>query len=287
MAPQPYLFVAPAAILIIVLLVVPIIMVVRYSLYNNVITEPEPKLVGWSNYRLIFEDPNFWNAVKNTAVFTIASVLAHMVLGVAFAMLLNTTLIAGWIKAVFRVVFILPWLFTAAIIAILWRLMLDPSGVVNYLLHAVGLIQGQVAWFGLPHTAMAAIIVMNIWSGYPFFMLSLLAGLQGISSDLYEAAEVDGATGIRAFLNVTIPQLRPVIIAMAMLDLLWTTQQFTLIWMTTGGGPLSVTEVLSTYIYKKAFSDYAFSQASAAAVALLIFSLIVAYFYVRAQRRAE
>ena len=95
---------------------------------------------------------------------------------------------------------------------------------------------------------------INIWSGYPFFMISLLAGLQGIPRDLYEAATVDGAGVVSAFRNVTLPQLRPIIISMAVLDLIWTTQQFALIWMTTGGGPINVTEMLSTYTYKLAFS---------------------------------
>jgi multiple sugar transport system permease protein len=202
-------------------------------------------------------------------------------------MLLNSRLLPGWARAIFRVIFILPWLFTAAIIAILWRLLLDPHGVVNFLLEQIHVIQSGVPWFGSPGTAMLAVVVMNIWSGYPFFMLSLLAGLQGIPHELYEAARVDGANGVQAFFNVTIPQLRPIIIAMAMLDMLWTTQQFALIWLTTGGGPINVTEVLSTFTYKAAFSNYEFSTASAAAVVLLLFSLVVAFFYVRAQRRVD
>lgn len=118
-------------------------------------------------------------------------------------------------------------------------------------------------------------------------MISLLAGLQGIPTSLVEAARVDGASGIRTFFNVVIPQLRPILISMSMLDILWTSQQFALIWLTTGGGPLNVTEMVSTFTYKAAFSDYEFSQASAAAVVLIAFSLIIAVIYVRSQRRAE
>lgn len=283
----PYGFVGPAGILIIVLMVVPILIVVGYSLLNNVITEPSPHFVGLGNYIALFTDPDFLNAIGNTAVFTVTSVIAHLIIGVTFAMLLNSKLLPGWARSIFRVIFILPWLFTAAIIAILWRLLLDPHGVINFLLEQVHVIQSGVPWFGSPGTAMLAVVVMNIWSGYPFFMLSLLAGLQGIPQELYEAARVDGANGVQAFFNVTIPQLRPIIIAMAMLDLLWTTQQFALIWLTTGGGPINVTEMLSTFTYKAAFSNYEFSTASAAAVVLLLFSLIVAFFYVRAQRRAD
>lgn len=128
---------------------------------------------------------------------------------------------------------------------------------------------------------------MNIWAGYPFFMISLLAGLQGVPAELYEAARVDGASAVQQFWNVTIPQLRPIIVSMAMLDVLWTTQQFALIWLTTGGGPISVTEMLSTFTYKLAFTGFDFSAASASAVVVLVFSLIIAVFYVRSQRRSE
>jgi multiple sugar transport system permease protein len=115
-------------------------------------------------------------------------------------------------------------------------------------------------------------------------MISLLAGLQGISSELYEAASVDGASAFQQFRSVTIPQLRPVLISMAVLDLIWTSQQFALIWLTTGGGPLNVTEMVSTYTYKQAFSSYEFATASAAAVIVLLITMVLAFFYVRQQR---
>jgi multiple sugar transport system permease protein len=115
-------------------------------------------------------------------------------------------------------------------------------------------------------------------------MISLLAGLQGISQDLYEAAEVDGANAYHQFISITIPQLKPIILSMAMLDCIWTMQQFPLVWMTTGGGPIHATEMLSTYTYKLAFSKYEFSLASASAVIILIFSMVLASVYVRRQK---
>ncbi len=115
-------------------------------------------------------------------------------------------------------------------------------------------------------------------------MMSLLAGLQGISSDLYEAARVDGAGAFQRFTHVTIPQLRPIILSIALLDVIFTTQQFALIWLTTGGGPINVTEMLSTFTYKLAFNQYQFSVASASAVIIFVFSMVLALFYVRSQR---
>jgi len=280
----PYGFVAPTVVLLLVLMVVPIVLVIGYSMLHGAITTTSPTFVGADNYLALFTDPDFWNAALNTLIFTTASVAAHLLIGLGFSMMLNSRLLGAVPIAIFRVIYILPWLFTAAIIAVLWRLLLDPQGIVNYLLQAVHVVGSPIAWFGDPGTALFAVVFMNIWAGYPFFMISLLAGLQGVPTELYEAARVDGASPLQQFVNVTLPHLRPIVISMAMLDVLWTTQQFALIWLTTGGGPISVTEMLSTFTYKLAFTGFDFSGASASAVVVLAFSLIVAVFYVRSQR---
>ena len=214
------------------------------------------------------------------------SVIAHLIIGMSFAMLLNTKVLSPVVKSIFRAIYVLPWVFTATIIAILWRLLLDPNGVINYFLGSVGLISidNQVAWLGSINLALHAVTFINIWSGYPFYMVSLLAGLQGIPDELYEAATIDGAGGVQTFRYITIPQLRPIILSIAMLDFIFTMQQFALIWMTTGGGPIHVTEMLSTYTYKLAFSSYQFSAASTSAVIILIVSIFVVVFYVRNQK---
>ena len=118
-------------------------------------------------------------------------------------------------------------------------------------------------------------------------MISILAGLQGISTDLYEASALDGANAIQTFFRITIPQLKPILVSLLMLDFVWTLQQFALIWMTTGGGPVNATETISTYIYKQGFTKYQYSMASAAAVILLIVCTIIGIFYVRQQRSED
>ncbi|MEV0346720.1 sugar ABC transporter permease [Nonomuraea sp. NPDC050680] len=265
-------------------MIIPIAMVVSYSFKDNVIVEQNPVFAGLANYTTVLTDPNFLAALKNTFIFITLSTVAHLGLGLAFATMLNTPLLGGVTKAIFRIIYILPWLFTVAVIAVIWRLMLDPSGVVNYILTTIGVLRAEVSWLSDPNMALWALTFINIWAGFPFFMISILAGLQGISPVLYEAASVDGATAFRKFRNVTIPQLKPVLLSMAVLDLIWTSQQFALIWMTTGGGPLNVTEMLSTYTYKQAFSSYEFASASAAAVIVLLLTMILAVFYVRLQK---
>lgn len=283
----PYAYLSPTLILLTVLMFIPIATVFYYSLMDNVIITPEPpSFVGAANYIEVISDPNFRQAVGNTLYFAITSVIFHMGLGLSFAMLLNSDLIGPIEKAFFRVLFILPWVFTASIIAILWRLLLNPNGVVNYLFLEMGLASQPIEWLSSRDLALHSVTFINIWAGYPFFMVSFLAGLQGIPSEMYEAGKIDGANSFQLFRFITIPQLKPIIISLAMLDFIWTTHQFPLIWMTTGGGPIRASEVLSTFTYKQAFSSYQFSMAATTAIFIMVITTFAAIFYVRNQRSA-
>lgn len=281
----PYLYVTPATLLLVLLMLFPMAMVLRYSLMDGAIMKRDAAFVGLQNYITIFQNPVFWQSLYQTLYFTVMSVVFHFVLGLAFAMLLNTNRVDPTIRSILRVLFILPWLFTAVIIAIIWRLLLDPNGVVNSVLMALHVIDFKVEWFSSTSTAIHALTFANIWAGYPLFMVSLLAGLQGISKELYEAAGIDGANGFQKFWYITIPQLMPIIISIALLDFIWTMQVFPLVWMTTGGGPIYATEMLSTFTYKLAFAQYEFSLASASAIVILLISMSVTYFYIKHQQR--
>nr|WP_281517587.1 sugar ABC transporter permease [Ferranicluibacter rubi] len=280
----PYLYIAPATLLFSVLMLFPMSMVFRYSLMDGAIMKKDAAFVGFQNYLTIFRDAIFWQAFGQTLYFTVMSVVFHFLIGLAFALLLNTQRIDPAVRSLLRVLYILPWLFTAVIIAIIWRLLLDPNGVVNSVLMALHIVDFKVEWFSSTATALHALTFANIWAGYPLYMVSLLAGLQGISKELYEAAGIDGANELQKFWYITIPQLMPIIISIALLDFIWTMQVFPLVWMTTGGGPIYSTEVLSTYTYKLAFSQYEFSLASASAIIILVISMSVTYFYIKHQK---
>jgi len=278
---ESYAFLSPTIILLFVLMIIPIVMVIGYSLQDRAIIGKNHEFVGLDNYVSVLTNPDFWNATSNTVIFTVVSVVAHLIIGLGFALMLNSTLIGAVPRAIFRGLYVLPWLFTVAVIAVLWRMLLAPNGVINFLLNS------DIEWLASPQLALGTVTFINIWAGYPFFMVSLLAGLQGIPSDLYEAAVVDGAGPVQRFWNVTVPQLRPIIVSLVLLDLIWTSQQFALIWMTTGGGPINVTEVLSTFTYKLAFAKYDFSQAATSAVLVLLMSMVLAVFYVRHQKARD
>ena len=283
----PYGYLLPTIILLFILLVIPVIMVIGYSFFDNVIVNKNPVFVGLKNYATVLHDKNFWNAISNTLFFVIVSMVAHLVIGMIFALVLNTRYLGNKTKGVFRVIYALPWMFTASVIAILWRMMLDPSGVLNYLMMTLHITSDKVSFLATRSIALQAVTLINIWSGYPFYMISILAGLQGISTDLYEASSLDGANTIQTYLRITLPQLKPILISLLMLDFVWTLQQFALIWMTTGGGPVNATETVSTYIYKQAFTKYQYSTASTGAVLLLIVCSIVGVLYVRQQRSED
>ena len=279
-----YLYLAPSVVLFCVLMLVPMIVAIQYSLLDRPIMRPNPSYVGLENFKTIFQDDVFWESLQNTLYFTIMSVVFHLSLGMAFALLLNSSRVHPILRSVLRVLYIMPWMFTPVIIAIIWRLLLDPKGVINNILVALQFVERNVEWFGSTATALHALTFVNIWAGYPLFMISLLAGLQGVPEELYEAANIDGANELQQFIHITVPHLIPIIISIALLDFIWTMQVFPLVWMTTGGGPIHATEMLSTYTYKLAFSRYQFALASASAIVVLALSMVVTYFYIQHQK---
>lgn len=276
----PYVFLLPGLLVLGTLMSIPLYKVVEYSLFDNVIINPEPNFVGLDNYVELLSNGPFWGALFNTAIFTVGSVVGHLILGIGLALLVNTD-ISPKALAIFRALLILPWVFTAVVVALNWQLLLNPFGVINYVLQWFGLADEPLDWLGNADLAMWSLLLISTWRGYPFIMISFLSGLQSVPKELYEAAEIDGANFFHKFWHVTFPQLKPVIYGVVLLDLIWTFQLFPLVWLTTGGGPGRVTEVLATLTYRLAFVDFEFAKASATAVTILGVSAIFTIFYLR------
>ena len=283
----PYRYLMPTLTLMIVFMVVPICMVIGYSLVDKAVVSKHPVFVGLENYKELFSDSGYWGSVSNTIIFVVVSVVAHLVLGMLFALLLNSKYFSTRTKTIARVIYILPWVFTASVVAILWKLMLQPSGIVNYIMSIFPQVSRNTEWISNRSISLAVICFINTWCGYPFYMISILAGLQGISGDLYESAAIDGANAFKSFFHITIPQLKPILISIAMLDFIWTLQSFNVIWMLTGGGPVNTTQTLSIYIYKLAFQKVDYSMAATAATVLLLVCIIIAIFYVKQQKKVR
>jgi multiple sugar transport system permease protein len=266
------------------LFVYPIGRLVEMSLTDLSLTSPAARFIGLRNFLGLLGDPVAWTALTNTAAFTIASVALHLCLGLALALLL-TQRIHPAARGVFRGILILPWMFTAVVVAIDWRLILHPFGVLNGTLTALHLENpaAPIDWLGTPALAMPALVLVNLWRGYPVVMLMLLAGLQTIPGELLEASATDGAAWFAQLRHIVLPGLRPIIISVALLDTIWNARLFDLVFLTTGGGPLGRTQVLATYVYRLAFESFQLGTAAALSlvVVLLTLTLAIAYMYQR------
>ena len=274
---QGFVFILPALLMLLVVLGFPIVVAVV-----NSFSLPEG---GWTlqNYAKLPRDGRFRNSLVVTFTFVGGTVLLHLFVGFIIALALNAEVKA---KRFFRVVAILPWTVPDVISGLIWRFMYNPTaGIINRLLFDLGLIDKHIEWLGDSDLALPSVIFSDVWRGYPFVMLILLAGLQAISRELYEAAKVDGASAIQEFRHITIPNMKGMILIAMALDTIWQFRRFGLIFNMTVGGPGNVTEILSLYVYKQYFRYFNFEYASAIAVVLAIIMLLLSLPYVRAMVR--
>ena len=268
-------FVLPGVLLLVLVLGFPAITSLSYSIKPE---QAGPVSYTLSNYTNLLKDPFFSRTFWNTGIFVFLSVASHMVLGLAVAMVLNTALPA---KPLFRLIALLPWVVPDVVAGIIWKWMYNPIyGAINDFLLKIGLINTPVEWLSNPALALFSVILVNLWRGFPFVMLILLAGLQAIPRHLYEAAGIDGASRVQSFFHITIPGLRKMIVVALALDIVWEVRRFGLIQAMTQGGPGVLTEVLSTYTYKQYFQFFRFEYASAIAVVMTVVLLLVSLPYI-------
>jgi multiple sugar transport system permease protein len=277
-----YGFIAPAALVLVAVLVLPVLHV-AYESFVWTTSQRERVFPSLRNYQAIAGDEIVGIAARNTVTFTVVSVAGHLGLGLAVALLLDQR-IRG--RAVFRNLALLPWMLPPAVVATGWAwLYQNPFGMLNPLLVGLGVLAGPRAWLASPDTALGAVIVANLWRGFPFISLILLAGLQSIPTVLYEAAGADGASAWQRFLHVTLPGLRRVLVIAATLDVINTVKYFDLVWVMTGGGPANRTEVFATLIYRVAFQFFRGGRAAALAVVMVAALAAFSFFYVRLTAR--
>lgn len=285
---SPYLYLLPAVAYLAVTLLYPIYENLRMSLHDVTVStflSGDQAWVGLANYRTLFDDPAFWNALRLSITFTAGSLVFQFTIGLALAMLFNTPFPGN---NLLRSLILLGWLMPTILSGSIFRWMLDGDyGIVNYVLRSIGLMDENQYWLIDPGTALAGTIVANIWVGIPFNMLLLLAGLQAIPTTLYEAASLDGAGAWTKFRTITMPLLRPVALSILLLGLIYTFKVFDLIYIMTGGGPGDVTSVLPIYTYQQTFQFFNFGIGAAAAMVLLLGMLAIAVGYIWFSQREE
>lgn len=274
---QAYALVAPAMLTLAAVAAYPLLDAGWLSLHRLILVFHDRRFIGLANYVFLFSDPRFWTALANTAYFTWVAVALELVLGLAFALLLNATFPG---RGAVRSAVLIPWAIPTVISAKLWAWFFDANGPGNRILPSP-----EVSWLGTPGYAMHAAILVDVWKTTPFVALLLLAGLQTIPRDVYEAADMDGASRWRIFRSITLPLLGPMIGIALLFRTLDAFRVFDAIYVLTEGGPANTTETLSIYAYKTLMRSGDFGYGSALSVAIFICVLLISLAYLRAFRR--
>lgn len=273
-ASEPYLYSAPALILIIAVMLVPLVIGISYAFRDIQLLNPfSGGFVGLEHFRALSKDAAFYGALKNTLWWTGASVVLQFIFGLILALLLDKPF---WGRGIVQALVFLPWAVPSFLAGLNWAWLFNPViGPIPHWLAGLGLMQEPENILSDPSYAMWGPIVANVWWGIPFFAITLLAALQAIPRDLYEAASIDGAGWFQRFRSITLPFLAPTIAITVLLRTVWVSNFADLIVVMTGGGPADRTQIVASYIFTQAFKRLDFGYASA--IALVLLALLLAY----------
>jgi len=276
----PYLLITPAMAITILIIFIPMFRTFTYSLTNYILWKPaERGFIGLQNYRKAFSDPIFLLSLKNTVIWIIGIITGQFLLGLGTALLLNRDFIG---RGLARSLILIPWVTPSVITALMWRWMYDGNyGVINEILVRLGIFDVYFPFLAHSGSALWAIMLALLWQGFPFFAVMILAGLQAIPNELYEAADVDGAGSVVKFFRITLPILKPVVLTTILLRTIWVANSLDIIYIMTGGGPGYSTHTLPLYSYIRAYKGFDFGYSSAIAILLTIFLIIFVAGYIR------
>lgn len=272
----PYLFLAPAVVILLSLSIYPLF----YSISVSLQVESAAG-VRWSfgNFQRLLSDNFFLSAMGHTLVYAASALICEFLLGLGLALLLNSH-IRG--RAVFRASLLVPMMLPPVVVGVVWRLMLNPDfGAINGTLKGFGFNTEALTWTASPRLALLSVIVVDIWQWAPFVFLVLLAGLQAIPQEPYEAAKIDGSSRWQTFRYVTLPLLKPAILIALLLRTMDLLRVFDQIFILTEGGPGFATETISLYIYRTAFRFFDFGYAAAMSFVLLVITNVISVVYIR------
>lgn len=277
-----YLLLLPSLILVLAVVIYPVISGIwlSFNQFNIMRINRGMRFVGLDQYISLLTEPDFWIIARNTAVWVIVGSISQFLFGLMIALALNRKNLR-W-SPVARVLILLPWVIPSVVAGHMWALLLDSRlGVINDILVRIGILNEYMAWFANPATAMPAVLLVDLWRGFPFFVLLLFAGLQSISEELYEAAEMDGANPWHKFRAITIPMLLPVIVAAVILRIIGLVNSPDLMIVLTNGGPGLATYVLSLHAFTTAYESFNFGAAAAISVLMLIVLLVFTTVYLK------
>ena len=283
-----YLFILPLVIILAVFLAYPILKAALMSVQYWKMTKPSPDghyFVGVENYVNVFQDEFFWNSARVTVLYMVVTVAFRFILGFGTALTLNTKFRGCGLA---RALIIIPWAVPEVVACLVWILMYDKDyGIINSMLTGMGVLSGNVGWLLDKNVALPAAMAVNIWKGFPVVAIMLLAGLQGIDQEMYEAATVDGATRLQKLRYITWPSLKPVSMVVFLLLIIWTLKDYAIAYLLAKGGPARATEILTIFVQQTAFKYFDFGKASAVGMLMLLASCIFTGLYFRALNKGE
>jgi multiple sugar transport system permease protein len=282
--PFEVLCILPAFIATVAVIVLPLLYSLGISFYRYVLTDPANiRFVGLANYAQAFADPTFLSALRTTAIFTIGTVVAQFALGMAFALVVHNL---SFGQGLIRTAMLVPIFMTPAVAAFMWRFILHPDlGIMNYYVSMLGF--GKPVWLGSPGLALFSVMAVDIWRNTPFMFLIFLAGMQSLPSELYEAADVDGATPWQKFKSVTLPLLKPLILVALIIRGMDAVREFDIIFIMTGGGPGNATETIALATQRYSFRVYNMGLGSAVSYIIFIVVFVLGIFFVRQMQRTQ
>lgn len=273
----PYILISPALLIVAFVVFYPIIEAIFMSFQNYDLRRPDKiSFIGLKNYMEMFQDEIFWTAVKNTLIWVILGVGLQFIFGFILALLLNQQFKG---RGIVRAVSLIPWATPGVLIGLMWKWIYDGNyGVLNDLLMKLNIIDQPIMFLSQTSTAFSSVIVTIIWQGIPFFAIMILAGLQSISHEMYEAADIDGATKLQKLFRITIPSLKNVIFITIILRIIWVSNSVDIIYSMTGGGPSYSTQTLSVYIFNKAtVLDLGYSSGMALLLMFMLATVAIPY----------
>ncbi len=272
------LFMLPALALYALFVLFPIVQAARFSLYDWNGLEALDQFIGLANFQRALADPVFLGAVSHNAFIVILSLVVQIPFALGLALMLNRRFRG---RAVLRLIFFAPYVIAEVITAIVWNLLLQPNGLAEHLLTAIGLGDAYHPWLADPHTVLIALFFVITWKYFGFHMILLLAGLQGIPREVEEAAAIDGASRWQGIRYVTLPLLGPTIRVSVFLSIVGSLQLFDLVWVTTRGGPVNASNTMAVYMFDRGFVRFQFGYGSAVAVILFLICFVLALAYQR------
>ncbi|GIP40444.1 sugar ABC transporter permease [Paenibacillus sp. J31TS4] len=279
------LFVLPAVLIVVLLLIYPILSSMYYSFTSKNLIRPHYQWVWLDNFRYVLTNPEFYRAFANSIKWTVLSIVGQLLVGFAAALALNKI---PRFSGFFRTLLIIPWAFPAIVIAFTWKWIFnDVYGFLPNLLTQLGITSHNVNLFAEPSLVFGAVLFVNIWFGAPLFMVNILSALKTIPADQYEAAMMDGATPWQSFWAITIRHIRGVIGLLLVLRTIWVFNNFDLLYLMTGGGPSDLTTTLPIFAYKTGWGLKQLGVASAITIILLLFLLVVCMLYFRLLNKWE